>query len=344
MSNRTTVKSNIITKNIPSVSNLILTDILNAELADNLKFREDVAKLQSSSISNITVDFTGFDRVDLTRTGGSLNVTFAGIGDGETKFLLVTKTTGQAVTFVGVTDITPIKANANALSIVLYEIVRKSSYYFTKAWVENVKSATDTIEGVLETATQIESNALSAVDKIVTPGRQPLATQTQKGIVELASTTEANQLTDLTKAITPGTIPKSSTSQEGVCEIATSAEVDAGTDTDATGDQLVVQPSEMKRKTDAIITRLSSLETLRIKAGGTYHYGNLPVGTTEITIPMGITMPYGYTIFYSIFDASYSQNIRSGVGVKGTTSFTLRLLEVVADNQDIYIDWVILGA
>ena len=89
MANRQTAKSNIVTKNVPTVTNAILTDMLNSELADNIVFGEDVAVVQNSSVSNITVDFTGKDRIDLTRTGGSLNITVAGMGDGETKYLLI---------------------------------------------------------------------------------------------------------------------------------------------------------------------------------------------------------------------------------------------------------------
>jgi len=186
MANRQAVKSNVLTKIQPTVVTAIHREVLNEDFADNLVFREDVAVIQTSTVTSITCDFTGKDRIDLTRTGGALSITLSGLGDGDVKYLLVTKTAGQAVTFVGTTDVTPIKANANALSTVLYEIVRKSSFYFAKAWVENVKTATDTIEGVLETATQAESNALSAVDKIVTPGRMPLAEYGQRGVAQLA--------------------------------------------------------------------------------------------------------------------------------------------------------------
>lgn len=257
MSNRTTAKSNIITKNVPTVTNAIMTDMLNNELAENVVFREDVAVVQSSGSSNITVDFTGKDRVDLTRTGGSLNITLSGISDGEIKYLLVAKTAGQAVTFVGVTDVTPIKANANALSLVLYEIVRKSSFYFAKAWVENVKTATDTIEGVLETATQAESNALGAVDKTVTPGRQPIASTTQKGLIEIATQSEANALASSLLSITPGTLPLSTTSQKGLIETATAAENDVGT-----AGTLAVIASELKRKYDELIALITNRATL----------------------------------------------------------------------------------
>jgi len=138
MANRTTVKSNIVTQNVPTVTNAIMTNMLNAELADNVRFREDVAVIQASAISAIVVDFAGKDRVDLTRTGGSLAISVTGIDDGETKYLLVTKTAGQAVSWVGITDITPVKANADALPLVLYELVRKGANYFVKAWVDTV--------------------------------------------------------------------------------------------------------------------------------------------------------------------------------------------------------------
>lgn len=212
MANRTTVKSNIVSKNVPSVTNTILTDMLNADMNDNIVFKEDVAVVQSSSTSNITCDFTGKDRINLTRTGGSLNITLSGIGDGQTVHLLITKTTGQAITWVGVTDVTPVVADVTALSTVLYEVVRKGSNYYARAFVV-IGAATELRAGILETATQSEANSLTVTDKI----------------------------------ITPGTIPKGSTTQEGVVEIATSSEINAGTDVDGTGDQLVVQPSELLR-------------------------------------------------------------------------------------------------
>ena len=201
--NRTTVKSDIVTLNVPTVTNAIMTTMLNTELADNLVFGADVAVLQSSSASNITVDFTGKDRVDLTRTGGSLNITVSGIDDGETKFLLITKTVGQVVTWVGVSDITPLKGGVTSLSFVLYEIVRKASSYFAKAWVETVKPATVDLAGVVEIATDAENNALSSISKACTPGYLPLMSTTQKGLVEAATVTETQTGTSATLAVTP---------------------------------------------------------------------------------------------------------------------------------------------
>lgn len=197
MANRTTVKSNIITLNVPSVSNADLEDMLNDNICDNVVFGEDVAVSQSSSVSAITCNFTGKDRIDLTRTGGSLAITVSGIGDGETKFLLVTKTAGQAVTFVGVTDVTPVKANADALSLVLYEIVRKNTSYFAKAWVETVQAASDA-----------ETQAGSITNKFITPANleSKTATTSRKGIAEMALAAEAQDGSSVALIINPQTL------------------------------------------------------------------------------------------------------------------------------------------
>jgi len=159
MPNRTTVKSNIVTKNVPSVTNAILTDMLNAEIADNIKFLEDVAVTQVSTVTNITVDFTGKDRIDLTRTGGPLNITVSGLGDGQQVYLLVTKTVGRQISFINVTDVTPVPLNINSLSVVLYEIVRKSSLYYARAYVNTITEATTAQKGVVEKATEVQRDS-----------------------------------------------------------------------------------------------------------------------------------------------------------------------------------------
>ena len=152
MSNRTTVKSKIVTKNIPTVTNAILTDMLNAEMADNLCFREDVAVSQTSPPGLINLDFaptpTGIrDRIDLIATGGNLifSIAIGTVLDGEIKYLLLTKTTGTTVTWSGVEDVTPVIENVTALSTVLYAIYRKGANYFAKAVVKTPLSATETI-------------------------------------------------------------------------------------------------------------------------------------------------------------------------------------------------------
>lgn len=304
MADRVTAKSNIATINVPSVTNAELNTILQNEICDNVVFKEDTAVAQVSSVSTIALDFTAKDRINLTRTGGSLAISVSGIADGQTVYVLITKTAGQAITFSGVTDITPNIPKVTELATVLYQIIRKGANYFAIAFVKTIISATETNEGILSIATAAECNALSSTTKIVTPGRIPTAQLSQAGVIALATQYEANQMTASNKAIVPSTIPQAAddqkgviqiataaecngfsvsnkavvptripiatTTQKGVAKFATSAQIDAGTDSDQ-GGSLVVIPSELKRKYDAAI----------IYAGTKVRYFGLFHGSTD---------------------------------------------------------------
>jgi hypothetical protein len=168
---------------------------------------------------------------------------------------------------------------------VLYEIVRKSSYFFAKAWAENVKSATDGIEGVLKTATQAESNGLSVTNKIVTPGRMPIAGDAQRGVAEIATAAECNALADTTRYVTPGRIPLATETQQGIIRVATQAENDAGT-----AGNIAVIASELARKLQTSGEALSftgvtatglSITTLFGKKTGNVLFLTGRIGNTE---------------------------------------------------------------
>src|SRR3990167_1532805 len=187
MSNRTTVKTNIVAQNVPTVSNAYLTAMLNTELADNLVFREDVVGTQSSSVSAITCDFTGKDRINLTRTGGSLLITLTGLSDGEHKYLYVTKTAGQTITFSSATDVTPLTSNLTAASTILFEVWKKQiAYPFVRAIYNTITVAS-------------EAEVLAAVEnaKILTPAS-----------LAFKAATDAETLTgtDTTHFITPANL------------------------------------------------------------------------------------------------------------------------------------------
>lgn len=112
------------------------------------------------------------------------------MGDGEEKSLLITKTGGQAITFANVVDVTDKKENVLNQGLVFYEIRRKGALMYAKAWVETVKTATESIRGVLRVATQAEANALSGIETAITPGRIPTSSQSQKGAVRMATDAE----------------------------------------------------------------------------------------------------------------------------------------------------------
>lgn len=283
--NRTTVKSDIVGINVPSVTNAELNTMLNEKMNDNLKFLEDTAKIQTSSLSNITVDFNGWDRIDLTRTGGPLNITVAGIKDGEEVSLLITKTTGQPITWSGVTDITPVKDNVTSESVVLYSVINKNSNYYALAWTETVKQATDAVDGVLKTATVSEHNALSVTNKACVPGRLPISADSQKGLIQVASVSEHNALSITNKSVVPGRIPRTSETQSGVSEWADATQAQNEQDTEG-ADSLVIRPSIMAQYIRENVTQFPTRFALSKNSGwsGTLRYSRDKLGITRLEL------------------------------------------------------------
>lgn len=163
MANRTTVKSNIQSLNVPSVSNADMEDMLNDNICDNVVFKEDVTQIRISTVTSIALDFTGRDRINLQRTGGSLSISVSNIVDGQVVYVDITKTPGQTVSWVGVTDVTPVQADVTAVSRVLYEIVRKNTSYYARAFV-GIGSANESRKGLTKWASDSQIKLGSDTD------------------------------------------------------------------------------------------------------------------------------------------------------------------------------------
>lgn len=108
----------------------------------------------------------------------------------------------------------------------------------------DIDTASATAEGVIELATDAETNTGTATDRTITPANLAQATSllqataTQKGAIELATDAETNTGTATDRAITPANLAQATSllqatdTQKGAVELATQAEVDTGTDTD----------------------------------------------------------------------------------------------------------------
>lgn len=96
-------------------------------------------------------------------------------------------------------------------------------------------AATASTRGVVELATDAETQTGTDTDRAVTPANLSArtATETRTGIVELATTAEATTGTDVVRAVTPAGLaartPPGSTTVSGLVELATDAEHAAGT-------------------------------------------------------------------------------------------------------------------
>ena len=224
MANRITAKSNVDTKIVPKVTNEIHREMVKTDILDNVVFKEDVAVLQTSSTTNITCDFSGKDRINLTRTGGNLNISVTNIADGQVVYLLITKTAGQSISFVGVTDITPQTPVINTLATVTYMIIRKGSLYIAMALYNTVIQATESQKGIGEIASALEHQALSSLDKFCVPGYLPTASTSQKGLSQIASSAEHEGLSVTNKVCVPGYLPIADENQTGLSRMATAAQ------------------------------------------------------------------------------------------------------------------------
>lgn len=283
--NRTTVKNKISALNVPSVSNADMNTMLRNYLADNLMFLADVAVYKIYlTTSNITLDFDEVDRIDLERRGGALNLTIANLNDGNVKWVRITKSVSEVITWVNAIDETEIPDNITNLDAVLYMVVNKGGTIYVKAFTNSVLQATETILGVLKIATELEHNALSVTDKVCVPGRLPLSSTAQKGLVEIATEAEHKFLSVTDRVCVPGWLPRGSTIQSGLVEIADSTQIDEGEDTDSGGkDQLVVQPSELLRKVRHKYVKISTSSMTYSVPGDV---GRIKVTAPDVTIKL----------------------------------------------------------
>ncbi len=111
-----------------------------------------------------------------------------------------------------------------------------------------VSAASDTAQGVVELATDAETNTGTDTARAITPANLSArtSTETRTGVVELATDAETQTGTDTARAITPANLSARSATETrtGVAEIATQAETDTGTD-----DARYITPLKLKTST-----------------------------------------------------------------------------------------------
>lgn len=105
--------------------------------------------------------------------------------------------------------------------------------------------ASTTEKGLVELATDAETQAGTDTLRVVTPAALTArtATETRSGVIELATTAETQAGIDTGRAVTPSGLASltTSTSRAGLVELATDAEVQAGSDT-----QRAITPASLK--------------------------------------------------------------------------------------------------
>ncbi|ESQ90121.1 hypothetical protein ABAC460_10200 [Asticcacaulis sp. AC460] len=133
-----------------------------------------------------------------------------------------------------------------ALDIALVDIAAADITFNDADFV--LPPATETVQGVVELATNLEMTTGTDTQRAATPAgvraaiddRVPQATATTQGKVELATNAEMTTGTDTDRAATPAgvraaiddRVPQATATTQGKVELATNAEAIAGTDTD----------------------------------------------------------------------------------------------------------------
>ncbi|MDX1700118.1 MAG: hypothetical protein R3250_05835 [Melioribacteraceae bacterium] len=185
-------------------------ETLDDNIINSVVTRKDVviseAAVDEGDSFSFVTDYDNADQVICTGATGDyeLQITINNTADGDILKLKIQKGNQIEVDFTNATDETPAPQSVvTALTEVVYLVYNVNSTVYVKAITNTIFSANTTREGILETATQTESNSLSAINKIVTPGTIPIASTTQRGVSEYANNSETIAGSSSTLAVTP---------------------------------------------------------------------------------------------------------------------------------------------
>lgn len=108
------------------------------EILDNCVFRKDVSDSDTASGTTKTLDFDGFDYIEVTQSN-DVSYTLNNIQQGEIKYLKITKTATQTIAFANATDVSMRKTYINEkITTVIYRIINKdASLYVESVNIDN---------------------------------------------------------------------------------------------------------------------------------------------------------------------------------------------------------------
>jgi len=141
--------------------------------------------------------------------------------------------TGGPITTTGTIDLA--NTSVVAASYTFTNLTVDAQGRLTSASNGSLPIASETVQGIVERATQAEVDAGTDAIRFISPARlqAKVATDTALGIVERATQAEVDTGSDTTRFISPARLQAKVASETalGIVERATQAEVDAGTDT-----------------------------------------------------------------------------------------------------------------
>lgn len=158
--------------------------------AESLVFRKDVIASETPSGGTVTVDYSNKDLATASITA-NLTVSFSGMENGDVKYLLITKSATNTVSFSGANDMVRFRDLINTeLTSILYRITNKNNVIY----VEDIYNPADTSFTDLTLASNWSGYAKYRINKI--SGKIELEIKAQM-------TTSGGTITTLPSAIRP---------------------------------------------------------------------------------------------------------------------------------------------
>lgn len=131
--NRVEATIQVDTKIVPTVTNAVHRDLLKNDIVNGVVFEKDVIATETVVAGSVTIDYSNKDTATVN-TSVNLTVSFTNIENGSVKYLSVTKSTTNTVSFAGAVDVSPRRAYINSSStVVIYKISHKNGSIYVSA-------------------------------------------------------------------------------------------------------------------------------------------------------------------------------------------------------------------
>ena len=105
---------------------------LDDDFAQSVVFRKDVSSATTATATTKSLDFDDIDYIEVTQSN-NVAYTLNNILQGEIKFLKITKSAAQTITFANGTDVSSRKAFINSTTVVIYKITNKDGDLYVES-------------------------------------------------------------------------------------------------------------------------------------------------------------------------------------------------------------------
>lgn len=117
------------------------------EVLNNCLFRKDIATSTTASGTTKTLEFLDVDYIEVTQSN-NVAYTLNNVQQGEIKYLKITKSAAQTISFVNGTDVSNRKSFIDLTTVVIYRIINKDSNLYIESI--NIDNEQDLITKIVD--------------------------------------------------------------------------------------------------------------------------------------------------------------------------------------------------